>query len=77
MKIEEIKQQYKDEWLLIKVEKTNELNQPIYGQLIAHSKDRDEIYRKMKIEKGHTYTVYSGKIPRKGFAVAFHDLSKV
>ncbi len=77
MKIEEIKQQYQNQWLLIKVEKTNKLNQPIEGQLIANSKNRDDIYQKMKNVKGHTYTIYSGKIPRKGFAVAFYDLAKV
>ena len=71
MRLEEIKQKYEDEWLLIQVEKTDELNRPIEGKLIAHSKNRDEIYDKMKKVKGHSYTVYSGKIPKKGYAVAF------
>ena len=77
MKIEEIKQKYKNQWLLIKVEKTNKLNQPIDGQLVANSKNRDDIYKKMKSVKGHMYTVYSGKIPQKGFAVAFNDVAKL
>jgi len=72
MKIKELKKEYKDEWLLIKVEKTNELNEPVEGELIAHSKRRDEIYDKMKTVEGHTYTVYAGEIPKKGFAVAFY-----
>lgn len=72
MKVEELKKEYKDEWLLIKVEKTNELNEPIEGTLVAHSKSRDEIYEKMKDVEGHTYTVYAGEIPKKGYAVAFH-----
>lgn len=72
MKIEEIKQKYKDEWLLIRVKKTDKLNQPTEGELIAHSKSRDEIYTKMKKVKGHTYTLYTGKIPEKGYAVAFY-----
>lgn len=71
MKIEEIKEKYKDEWVLIKVQKTDKLNRPIEGGLIAHSKSRDEIYSKMKETKGHTYTLYTGKIPEKGYAVAF------
>jgi hypothetical protein len=41
--------------------------------LIAHSKDRDEIYEQMKKVKGHTYTIYTGKIPKKGYAVAFNE----
>ena len=72
MLIEQIKKKYKDEWLLIRVEKTNELNQPIEGTLIAHSKSRDEIYEKMKKVQGHTYTVYAGEIPTEGYAVAFY-----
>lgn len=74
MKIEELKAQYKNEWLLIKVEKTDELNRPTEGELIAHSSNRDEIYSKMKKVKGHTYTLYSGKIPKKGYAVAFYGI---
>ena len=72
MNIEHIKQEHKDEWLLIHVERTDELNRPIEGRLVAHSKSRDEIYQRMKTVKGHTYTVYSGKIPKKGYAVAFY-----
>ena len=72
MKIEEIKQKYKDEWVLIKVIKTDELNRPIKGELIFHSKNRDEVYAKMKQIKGHTYTLYTGKIPKEGYAVAFN-----
>ena len=74
MKIDDLKEQHKDEWLLIKVKKTNELNEPIEGELIAHSKSRDEIYEKMKTVEGHTYTVYSGEIPKKGYAVAFYGV---
>ena len=78
MKIEEIKQQCKNEWVLIKVEKVDELNRPIEGELIAHSKNRDDIYDKMKKIKGqHTYTFYAGKIPKKGYAVAFNVKIKI
>ena len=52
MKIEEIKEKYKDEWVLIKILKTDELNRPIDGELILHSKNRDEVYAKMKQVKG-------------------------
>ena len=71
MKIDEIKQKYPDEWVLVKVEKIDKLNRPIEGELIAHNKSRDEIYAKMKNVKGHTYTLYTGKILEKGYAVAF------
>jgi hypothetical protein len=71
MKISDIKKKYKNEWVLLKVDKTDELNQPIAGKLIAHSKNRDDVYSKMKKTKGHTYTLYTGPFPREGYAVAF------
>lgn len=71
MKIEEVKEKYKDEWVLIKVLKTDELNRPIEGEVLFHSKNRDEVYAKMKEVKGHTYTLYTGEIPKEGYAVAF------
>jgi len=71
MEIEGLKKKYRNEWLLIRVEKTDKLNRPTAGKLITRSRNRDDVYEKMKKTKGHTYTVYSGKIPRKGYAVAF------
>ena len=71
MKIEEIKKRYKEEWLLIKVTKTDEKDQPVEGELLFHSKSRDEIYELQKKFKGDLYITYSGRLPRKGFAVAF------
>ncbi len=73
MKIEKVKGKYKDEWVLIKVLKIDELNIPIEGEVIFHSKNRDEVYAKMKEVKGHTYTLYTGKIPKEGYAVAFDE----
>ena len=72
MKIEEIKKKYKDNWVLIKVIKIDKLNRPIEGEVIFHSKNRDEVYAKMKKIRGHTYTVYTGEIPKEGYAVAFN-----
>ena len=72
MNIEEIKQKDKDEWLLIEVTKSDELGQPLEGNLIAHSKNRDDTYEAMtKTKAKHLYHTYTGKIPTKGYAVAF------
>ena len=71
MYIQDVKKRYKDEWVLILVQKVDNLNQPVEGQLLAHSKNRDEIYEKMKGIQGHTYTLYTGDIP-KGYAVTFN-----
>lgn len=73
MEIEELKKQYKDEWVLVEVLKVNELGQPVEVRTIAHSKNRDDIYDKLEsIEsKKHVATFYTGKIPEEGYAVAF------
>ena len=46
MTIEEIKGKYKDEWVLVEVLEEDELNRPMNVRLIAHSKNRDDIYDK-------------------------------
>ena len=70
--IKDIIKEYKDEWLLIKVLKTDELNRPMKGRLILHSKNRDEIYERQRELKDDLYIIYSGKIPKEGYAVAFN-----
>src|SRR3989344_8260288 len=79
MKIEDIKEQYKDEWVLVEVLKEDKLNKPKDVKLIMHSKNRDDIYDKLEsIESGrHIATFYTGEIPEKGYAVAFYGCSPV
>ena len=71
-KIENIKKRFKKEWLLIKVtefDKTTSTS--IKGRLIAHSPNRDEIYKRDISYKGFTLIDYSeDKLP-KGYAAAF------
>ncbi len=72
MKIEEIEQKYKDEWVLIEVTKSNNLGQTIEGNVIAHSKNRDDTYKAMKKTKAKDIAhFYTGEIPKKGYAVSF------
>lgn len=74
MNIEEIKQKYKDEWVLGEVKRSDELNRPVDVEVIMHSKNRDDVYdalEKIK-DKKHLCTFYTGKIPEKGYAVAFY-----
>ncbi|MBU1062179.1 MAG: hypothetical protein KJ957_07090 [Candidatus Omnitrophica bacterium] len=50
--IEEIKKRHRQEWLLISVDKVDEsTTTPISGRLIAHSPQRDEIYKKLLVFK--------------------------
>lgn len=78
MKIEEIKQKYKDEWVLVEVLEEDKSGNPIEVRLIAHSKNRDDIYDKLKETKGmDTFQFYTGEIPKKGYAVAFYVNNQV
>jgi len=73
MKIEEVKKKYKNEWVLVEVLEEDELGNPTRVKVLAHSKNRDDLYKLLNRTKGkYTYQFYTGKIPRKGYAVAFH-----
>lgn len=72
MEIEQIKQKYKDEWVLVEVLKEDREGNPIAMRLIRHSKNRDETYAAMKkYAEKYTYHFYTGEIPEKNYAVAF------
>lgn len=72
---DEIKKQYKDEWVLVEVIDEDEKGIPTQVELIAHSKVRDEIYEVLKKMKGkYTHQFYTGDIPKKGYAVAFNEI---
>ena len=70
--IEEIKEKYRDQWVLVEILEEDELQRPVKVKLITHSKTRDEIYEVLKEHKGYTYHFYTGKIPKEGYVVAFH-----
>ena len=72
MNIEELKKKYKDEWLLIKITIMDEQDRPTEGEVLLHSKSRDEIYEAQKDLKDDLYIKYSGELHKKGFAVAFN-----
>ena len=73
MNIEELKKQYKNEWVLVEVLKEDQSGRPLNIKLIAHSKNRDDTYGAMKKTKAkYTYHFYTGEIPSKGYAVAFY-----
>ena len=70
--IEEIKEKFKNEWVLVEVLEKDELGHTKSGKVIVHSKNRDDTYAALKKTKGkHTFHFYTGEIPKKGYAVAF------
>lgn len=78
MSIEEIKNMFKDEWVLVEILNEDKLGRPTEVRLIAHSKNRDDIYDKLKETKGlYTFQFYTGEIPEKGYAVAFYGKNRI
>lgn len=73
-KIEKTKIRFPKQWLLIAVDKIDELTTtPISGKLIAHSPRRSEIYQQMMKVRGKKPILveYSEDNLPQGFAVAF------
>jgi hypothetical protein len=61
---DEIKEQFPDEWLLIAdAEMDDEMN-ILRGKVVAHSKDRDEVYRALLTVPGKRISIeYTGDAP--------------
>lgn len=75
-KIDEMRRQFRHEWLLIAVDEMDEkTTTPLTGRLLAHFHDRDEVYKEEAKHKGNTLTVYSEEGLPQGYAAAFlsHD----
>lgn len=73
MKLSEIKEQYKEEWVLVEVLSEDEQGNPIEVNLVAHSSRREDTYDALSSasEGKSLYHFYNGKIPKEGYAVAF------
>lgn len=64
MTLEEIKQKYRGEWVLIAYTELDNDMCVVKGEVLAHSPDRDEIYRKLLSIRGRKVAVeYMGEIP--------------
>ncbi len=62
--IAEIYAQYADEWVLIVDPVTNPAHEVLSGNVVFHSKDRDEVYRQALILRPkHFAFVFTGSIP--------------
>jgi hypothetical protein len=62
MSVKEMYKRYPSEWILIGNPVSDKSLNPLRGELLFHSKDRDEMYRKMlELRPGHVATLYTGK----------------
>ena len=61
---EEIKKRYPDEWLLIAEPVLDDEDNIVSGQVVAHSRNRDEVYRAILTVPGdHIAIEYTGEWP--------------
>ena len=68
--IPETENKYEDEWLLFEVVESDELDQPFKGILLMHSKDREDINRKLlEIKCKSSYVTFTGPPVPEGWAV--------
>ncbi len=64
MKWEDIKKNFEDEWVLIKVDKVSDNFDLLEGEVLANSKDKDQVYRKLLEIKPKEFMIeYTGEIP--------------
>lgn len=64
MKWTVIKKKFEDQWVLLEVTKVDENFNVLDGEVLAHSKDKDEIYQKLlKIRPKEFSIEYTGDVP--------------
>ncbi len=74
MKWENIIKKYKDEWVLIEAIEVDDNFNLMSGEVIAHSKDKADIYERVVNIKGKKlYIEYTGKIPEEIAVVLYHE----
>jgi len=70
LSIEEIKQRFDSEWILVENPETNADLEIVRGKVVCHSKDRDEVYRKaVELRLPRFATLYTGDLPANTGAV--------
>lgn len=71
MKIKAIKEQYKDEWLAVRVSKLSKEHIPEEGELIAHADNREELWKQVpRNTKDTIYIFFSGDLNDRYYALA-------
>lgn len=74
MRTENLWKKYKNEWILVEVLKESSQNQPKEVRVLAHGKNREEIYDqllKMAKKVKHLAIIFAGKVLQEDYAAAF------
>jgi hypothetical protein len=64
MTVEEMREQFRDEWILVEDPQTNEALAVLGGRVLHHGRDRDEVYRTAVARRpGRSAILFTGEIP--------------
>ena len=64
MTVEEMREQFDAEWILVGDPQTNEALDVLAGKVLHHGKDRDEVYRQAVTRRpGRSAILYTGQMP--------------
>jgi hypothetical protein len=64
MTLAEIESRFDSEWVLIEDPEVDEQLRVVRGKVVCHSKDRDEVDRKMvELRLKSSATLYTGRLP--------------
>ena len=69
--IEELKQKYPDEWIIVEVLEEDRKGNILSVRLLEHSRDKSRIDRISEDFEGYTYSFFNGSIPKEGHVFAF------
>ncbi len=74
MRWKEIVKEFKDEWVLVDAKEVDKDFNLIEGEVITHSKDKGEIYKRLlKLKNKSLYIEYTGKIPDDLAVVLYYE----
>lgn len=66
--LKEIREKYRDQWVLVDVTAEDELNQPMAGRVLAHDRDRDAVYDQWETTPAKdAFVFFTGDIVKKGY----------
>jgi len=64
MEWKDIKKNFENQWVLIEIKSVDESFNVLEGEVLAHSKDKDEIYQALlKIRPKEFSIEYTGEVP--------------
>jgi hypothetical protein len=64
MTMAEMESRFADEWILVENPETNDALEVVRGNVLCHSKDRDEVYRRaVELRLKRSAVLYTGKMP--------------